>query len=48
MGDKLIYIPNDDKKKSIPSVDHNHWLKRLVTNSFELTNQNPVKSTKSL
>ena len=36
------------KKKIVPLVDLNYWLKHLNKNGFELTNQNSVKVTKIL
>ena len=47
MADKLMYKPNDGRQ-NYPNVDYNYWLKRLDTKLIEPTNQNSIKSPKSL
>ena len=39
-------IPNDDIDKITSDVNLNHWLKRLKTTSFKLTNQKSVNVLK--
>ena len=43
MVDKLMYIPDDNKKNS---MDQNYWLKSLDTDSFRITNHNSMKMPK--